>query len=490
MENANLQTHIKTIEERLTGKTRVITEGDVVAITGSTMRDAKDILEALMSRYTCRLKVTENGEIIYDFGERLHPRGERTWAEFWAIVRKQAWKAFMVFFKIWIAVTLVVYFLIFLIILIAAIVALMSGGSSNNNSSSSSSKSSFGLGRVFVLLVDVFQSLGRLDTRGSGTHYSTDFYGYTYLSYNTPTTKASKLNKKDKKGFVASVYDYVFGPPRVEISPLTNIRELAAYLRENKGVTVTSELIGLAGWTAAEAQEFMSEAVVHFDGEAKIAENGVLYGEFDQLVRSKKTGEDAPIIWFWDEYEPPYLLTGNTKGRNGWITFLNAFNFVFASIFFFGYLSMEAAYVGPDEYYIFIGLGLIPFIFSLIFFGVPLYRMGQVRRQEKARRMANIRKRLLKVIYKNPNRSFTLSELETLINAPDKTEEKLDSATIQKMMQDLIYDFDGEVSASTEAGEVSYSFERLRIELETVAELRKGRDTSFGEVVFDSSDDD
>ena len=50
---------------------------------------------------------------------------------------------------------------------------------------------------------------------------------------------------KTAKSFVASVYDYVFGPGRVELHPLSNQQEAAAYIRTQKGLITVPEIIAL-----------------------------------------------------------------------------------------------------------------------------------------------------------------------------------------------------------------------------------------------------
>ncbi|MDX2304707.1 MAG: hypothetical protein NW226_17995 [Microscillaceae bacterium] len=476
MEKPLILQGINTLEQRLKKSDRVFTLGDAAAITGFALDEAKETLDALMVKYDCRLKVTENGDLIYDFGKILHPRGERTWAEWWYGTKQWLWKAFMIVFKAWISITLVVYFVLFLVILIAFVVAMMA----KNDDNSSSSDSDFS--GVFIFIGDIFRSIFFWNTVTGSTYYDRDPYGYPYQRYEP---RPSSFNKKKKgKNFVASVYDFVFGPPRVEQSALANQQEVAAYLRKNKGLIVIPEIIGLAGWKADEAEDFFTDVIVRYKGDSKISENNVLYGDFYELARTQTSEADAKVVWYWDEYEPEYKLTGNTAGRNAGVIFMNLFNLFFSLIFLAGANSPELA---GDSAGILIFLGWIPFIFSVLFFGVPLMRYFQIQPLQRKRHLNNIRKRLMKVIYHNASSEVPLSYLEQNVNAQNKGEEKLSRENIEQVMNQLIRDLDGEIDQN-ERGEIIYRFPRLIEEMQEVARLRNLRESgrNLGNIVFDS----
>ena len=387
---------LETLEKRLLTQDRVFTVGDAAAITGYRTDQAKQLLDRLIVKYDCKLKVTENGDLIYDFGTRPHKRGARTWAEWYRGVQKWCWKAFMLLFRIWISLTLVVYFAIFVLILIAIIIA---ATASNKSSDSSSSDDSDGgmLGGFFRIFADIFISAFRWNTHIGSTHYETDANGYPYRSYDA---SPSPIGRKSKS-FVASVYDYVFGPQRVEANPLANQLEAATHIRLRKGIIVVPEIIALAGWKAGEAENFLSDLVVRYQGEAKISEESVLYGDFTEFAR-QKTAEGTGIIkWYWEEYEPEYKLTGNSFWRNVWITFLCGFNLIFALVFVAIQLNPNQSSFNftPEDAWVFVVLGWIPFVFSVIFFTLPIMRWMTLPALRKKRKIANIRKRVMRTIY-------------------------------------------------------------------------------------------
>jgi len=469
---------LKTLESRLHKSGGYFTLNDAASATGLPVADARQAMDDLMSKYVCRLKVTENGDLIYDFGKEPLRRGEKTREERIAEFKESLWKAFQVFYKVWITVTLVLYFVIFLVLLIALIVAMMASNKDDDRRGSRGPS----MGSLYIFF-NVFRSLFDWNTHTRNVYYERDEYGYPYQHYQ-PTQSAfskSASSPKENKSFVASVYDFVFGPPRVETSPLANQQEAAAYLRQQKGIVVVPELKALAGWNSEEAETFFSDCLVRFNGQASISANGVLYGDFFELTRSVNKKEDTRIVWYWDEYEPEYELTGNTSSRNTMIAFLNGFNLVFALLSLNG---LFAPLVGTGMW-VTIGLGVVPILFSLIFFLVPALRYYNIKKYQRQQHIHNIRKRLMKVIFNSRDQFISLDTLTQAVNSKGE-EEKLSKEVVEQTMKDLLNDFAGEVQA-TEEGKVIYHFPKLAYEMQEVKFLREKRaeGKDLGQVIFD-----
>jgi len=483
METITLKANAQLLEKKIKEVKGKFTLNDAAAITGVPVEQARESLNELMGKYHCHLQVSENGDLIYDFGASPTRRGEKTFAEILESIKEWLWKAFKVFFKAWITVTLVVYFVIFVTILIAAIVAMSAGDKDNKGNSKNS-------GALFRLIGDIFYAIFRWNTIKSyqETYYERDRYGQPYKHYKPVESNlfgSKAQSPKAKKNFISSVYDFVFGPPRVEPEPFANQKEVAAYARQNKGIMVLPEFKALAGWNHSEAQDFMSDCIARFNGSAEISPNAILYADFYDLTRSATQNQDGKIEWYWDEYEPEYELTGNTAGRNAGIIFLNAFNLVFASIFTFNPELGDPT--GETEKIIFYGLGVVPFLFSLIFFAVPVLRYFAILSKRAKRRYNNIRKRLIKIIYlKGANKDLTLDEIIGELNTQNA--EKLTKPEVQKMMNELVYDWQGEV-ITNEKGEVAYSFIQLRNELDEAKNIRlsqKDRGKGLGNIYMDT----
>ncbi|MDZ7266895.1 MAG: hypothetical protein ONB48_06035 [candidate division KSB1 bacterium] len=483
MATAVIQNPGSILEKRLQKGERHFTLNEAAAATGLFIDDARRALEQLIQKYVCRLQVTENGDLIYDFGKTLQRRGEKTWAERRAEIAAALWRVFTVIYKAWIAVTLVVYFVLFLLILVALVLAM------------SSRKNGKDRGPSLDFLGDLFTSIFRWRTHTDTVLYRTDRRGYRYRHY-APTP--SPINQ-NKKSFIASVYDFVFGPARVTIDPLQNHKEVAAYLRRQKGIVVATELCALAGWNFAQAETFLTDCLVRFQGEVKVSENGVLYGEFNDLLRGVGGTQEAQIIYYWDEYEPEYQLAGNTPGRNLAIVLMNGFNLAF-SFYLLNHLLPRllqsrlpeeilpglGSWIATHATSAYLLLGWLPLIFSLLFFIIPLARWFKLQSARRRRHHNNIRKRLFKAIFQQQGKPQTARAIHQAVN-DNAREEKLSPTTVERGLHEIVLDFPGETLVSPE-GEMLYAFPRVARELAEVVHLRDQRrlEAGLGKVIMDS----
>lgn len=459
-----LKQKVKTLE-KVVEKNKHLSLTDAAAQSGLPLEDVREAMQLLMERYHCRLRVTQGGDLIYDFGDTLRRRDEKTWSERWDEIKAALWKGFQVFFKAWIAVTLVVYFVFFVVLLIFGLLALSSANRDNDDRGPD-------LSGAFYMIARLFQEIWIWNTLTDATVYRQDPYGFPYKDYEPRT---AKIGKTKKKSFIASVYDFVFGPPRPKEDPLNNPKELAAFVRQNKGIVVIPEVKALAGWNEDQANDFLTECLVRYDGQARISENGVLYGDFEELTRSVSKEGDHPIVWYWNEYEAPYLMTGNSTWRNVGITAMNSFNLLFAAFFAFAYKPAPASsgfWAHAD-----IILGWVPFLFSVIFFAVPIFRSFWVRRKEKERLHNNVRKLVMKNIFTNiSSGNDTLPETQ-LLHDP-KNSIKVPQATAREVMKELVIDWHGEAVPQND-GSLLYRFEQPAFELKEAARLRALRGDSF-----------
>jgi hypothetical protein len=471
------------VENLLLKRQHRFTDYEASRLTGVAIEHVKDALEELMQKYICRLQVTENGELIYDFGARPRRRGEKTAAEILAVVTDRLWKVFTVLFKIWLTVTLVVYFVIFVILIILLLAASSSRGRGKGGAPN--------LGRSIngARLAHVLFSIFRWRTITGDMRYRRDNLGYSYREYQP----RPGVLREEKKNLVASVYDFVFGPPRVEISPLQNAREVAAFLSRSKGILVSADLEALAGINSDQADHDFTEYLTRYDGEVLVSENGAVYGKFERILKGVEQDE-GKIVYYWDEYEPEHRTTGNSAGRNFFLVVMNAFNLLMSFFVTQGALSeLGQLEVGGGAGELILAVanhpvlfGGIPFVFSLLFFIIPGIRWLKIRRLREQRHKNNIRKRLYKVIFDNSPVPQTVESINSKVNGPGE-EEILTSETISDIMQELVLDLDGETDVSEE-GKIQYQFSRIRLEQEEASRLRThGRiDRDLGDVVFDT----
>ena len=473
---------IENLEKYLRNKQQRFTLNEAAVATGLSVDETRSALDELIRKYIARIQVTENGDLIYDFGKPLRRWGEKTAAEKWQSFLDWCWKVFKVVFKAWITVTLVAYFVIFVVILLVLLFA--------NSSDKSGKRGSVNLSG----LSHIFFAIFRWNTATGTTLYRTDNRGYRYREYQP----IQSTLKRNKKSFIAAVYDFVFGPPRVEPDPLNNQKEAAAFLNKEKGVVVMAELEALAGWTNQQAEQFFTECLVRFEGEAKVNENGVVYGEFDNIIRGIGKADENQIVYYWDEYEPEYELNGNSKTQNMWIFLMNGFNLLFSSLVVSGKLAGLAGLASQGDASMLAGsligailsgkllLGWIPLIFSIVFFLVPLLRYFQIQKARQKRHHHNIRKRFYKIIFQTRAQPQTLEAVHYAINE-NASEETLSKEITKTMLEELVLNLKGETTVS-EDGKVLYHFPRTALELSEVQKIREKRKPpdTLGEIIMDS----
>ncbi len=471
--------NIAVIEKYITKEPTQFTLEDAAAKTGLPILETEDAIKALMGKYESKLRVTENGDLIYDFGQKLQRRHQKPLKEYFSDIVGFLWKVFQVFYKFLTAAFLVIYFMVFIVIIIG--LALTGRGSNNAGHL---------LKSVFRAFLSIFQWKTILGF--NQRYYRNDRYGYRYQHYKERPgiletwRKNKKKDPKDKKAFVASIYDFIFGPPRVQLNPLANNQEVASFLRENKGLITTSEIQALAGWKREEAENFMTECLAYFDGKADISDQATLYGDFSQLLRSKDNKDGTPVIWYWDEYEPAHELTGNSKERDSIILFMNSFNIGF-SIYILGGFLMGTIFEPLLGFWAYLLLGYIPLVYSLSFFTIPFLRWLGIRKKQKQQHKENIRKRLMKIVFQTDSNLIPLSVLTKVANEKRTTEEKLKPSAVDEIMKDTIIDLGGEGFVNNR-GEIIYKFELLGQELQDIQELRQHKkdDSDLGKVIFEA----
>ena len=133
-------------------------------------------------------------------------------------------------------------------------------------------------------------------------------------------------------------------------------------------------------------------------------------------------------------------------------------------------------------------LGWIPLVYSALFFLIPLFRMFSIRTAQKQQHRENIRKRLMRAIFQSNSPIISSSQLLAAANAGTTSEEKLDKATIENIMQDLVYDLGGELIINEKNAELQYRFEQLDRELNDVEAERRdiNRNNNLGDIIMEA----
>lgn len=436
-----------------------VSEGDVAAGTGLDVGSAKAALYGLMRTHRCSLAVHEDGTLVYDFGDELVPLGRRSWRERATSVGRLLWQGFSWLYKASLAIVLLAYALIFVALIIAAAVA-----------AASSSKDDSSAEGAFDLVGAVFRAIFEFMTYAPMTYSETDRHGYAHAHYEpkAPVLRRNRTGRRGapaeakEKGFVASVYDFVLGPTRVAPPPRAQEQEVAAFVRMNGGVLTIRDVQALSGMPRAEAERFFARFVAEQDGVAEVSEDGALYATFEELMRSKSKAHDAAIEMYWDEYEAPFELTGNTSGNNLLVALLAAFNLA-GSWFVMGGGASEV--VGDAG----VWLGVVPAILFTLFFLIPLLRLPFVWWKNREQHANNVRKRLYRVIFGARDDELAGSEIVERANRIATTEEKLRIADVDELLDATIREVSGDEDVSAR-GERTADLYRLQIEARAVEE--------------------
>ncbi|MBS1911956.1 MAG: hypothetical protein JST22_08230 [Bacteroidetes bacterium] len=450
------------VEKKVSVARGNLTPQDAATATGVSVDEARDALSRLMELYITRVTADAEGNILFAFEYPLRRRGTKTAAEKWAEVKQSLWRGFKIFFKVWIGLMVIVYFAIMLILLIALMVAQRSSSGNDRDS-----RSDFGGGAVAGLLRVMSEGIQYAfwSRAYAGAMYDIDARGNRYRRVNTPRGIDAR-----KKSFIIAIYDLALGPERPAADPLENEREIAAFLRAEKGVITPAEITALSGCAVADSEERLADYLVRFKGDPDITEEGVVVGQFEGFVSGTAANIDAPIVPYWNEVEPPYEHSGNSSGRNAAIIAMILFTLAVGAGMLAGGLETLRLYsrffhTGAARFLI----GYFPIAFSVLFLVTSLLRLPGARRRE-AERLARVReKKVMRVIFQQRLWRATADQIYFALVSIGEKEMKREE--IPQVLQQVLPKLQGEIELA-EDGDGVYVFDRIKREVEA-AEARR-----------------
>ncbi len=413
-----------------------VSPADLSAETGYSLGEVSDALNRLLELYESKVSLdSTSGELSFQFKYPLVKRGSKTLSEISYDVLNAVWKGFQAVYKASIAVILVLYTIVFTIILLI----LMSRGMGGDRDNGGPSRI---IGGIFRAIFEALHFMAIART----IEYAGDPSGMRYKRYTPEKNKGKK--------FIQSVFHFVFGPEMPEYDPLDDDREAAAYIRKNRYKITAGKIIELTGVDYDEADSRLAKYISKFDGIPQFDTEGVLVVEFPRLA-NKISGElkGGKIEYYKDEVEPPYELTGNEGGRNFLISALNTFNLIM-SVFILNTLAAQ-----PGLVIIAIVLGWFPFVFSALFFLIPILRILYIMKKKEERANNIIRKKLIGAIADAKEIELTKNDLYHYAHI--KQEEY---SRTEAVLNKILIDLKGEVKLK-ENGEAVYSFPRFSAEL-------------------------
>ena len=442
-----------------------VTPQDAAAATGLTIVDAQSALERMMELFVTRVGYDETGRILFNFPLPLRNRGTKTLAEKWAGVRDQVLRVAKVTYKVGIAFFLLGYFLV----VVALVVALALAGMAATDDDDAGSAGSAVFTGIFRVLAEGIRFAFWSRAFGAGG-YDVDDHGYRYRKARVP--EGTGKNKK-KKSLIVAVYDYALGPDRAEVDPLENEKKAGAFLRAEGGVLTPTEVLALSGGDFGMAEERMADYLARFGGEPQLTEEGIVVGEFaDFLERGTEVDTGGEIVPFWQEFEAPYKVTGNSKGRNAAIAFVGGATCFGGGILGLGGGLADLAFsYGPffatDT--AFFLLGTFPMWFGLSYFAMPFLRFPFVRRNEQARLVRNRRKLVMRVIFEKG--LWRTTPEEVFANLPAQAQSEFDHEEVATELEALLRDLQRDIE-NDETGRSLYTFGRPARELAEAQKVR------------------
>jgi hypothetical protein len=475
------------------------TVADIVAKTALPLHTVRELVPRAADEYSARLEVTESGEILYSFprGFTSKYRGFKAgFGRFMEKFGKAAKIAAAAVFKVWIMVMLVGYFVLFMLIALAALMVSVAASSQSSNSRSSN-RSGGGIGGmyfasgIFNLIIRIWfysELTKSLDRR---------YYGYS---------RSAQAARPKGRPLYKAIFSFVFGDGDPNADWTSREKQaVIAYIQANRGVISLPEFMTLTGNSPAEAEERITGYCAEFGGLPEATDDGTVVYRFDELLlRADKkdrsfTGFSAPI-------KRLFSFSSNTKKMNGWFGVINSVNLIFGGYFLYNALTTGAiltqAHLDAASYlygvtyllsstllanplpFLTIGLGMVPLIFSGLFWLIPALRYLGLKRDNETIKLENLRKSGYGQIWESP---LAVKPADIAPKAEECRPKNMALAQDQVVKEIGSYAMPDVVI--NPAGETVYTFTELERERAALEKYRAGiRDdaSALGKTVFDS----
>ncbi len=462
---------------RLKGRATV---ADVSAATGFERAQTEETLRRLLEDRRGHLEVGERGDLVYRFDPGLLSRDRES---LWTRIKRGAWSAFKVGFKIWIVATLVIYFVIFVALLLAALFA-NKDGDGGDWGGGSGDRGHRG-GGLRLPMGDFWLWYWIWSPRWRGRPYYGEGYG---------ARGRGRDERKDGPPFYKKVFAFVFGPDEPTRTKEERDRDLLRFIRARRGVVSPTDLVQHTGLPLDEANEELARLMAAHDGDVQVSDDGTLLFVFPELMVSAHGSvserEPAPA---WRRMEPARPLTGNSPGTNAIIVAINGFNLAAAAtapLFIFPRLGIGGLAAE-------IGLVWTPVAFSTVFFGVPALRWLGVTRENTRRAVRNVRKAVLGLVSKvtlsgHDAEPLPVAEAQAAVETVVRSKVPAEASAVIPTLDRLVAEFDGEVDTDA-SGAPRFRFPLFRSQIEAAHRARgqlalEGR--TVGDIVYASDDDD
>jgi hypothetical protein len=476
-----------------------LTIADAATKSGLALRDAERGLHFLSAEYRGQLRVTDKGELLFVFPTRFEkPWVTRDWLSRVAGKVGRFFAGLMRFIvRAWLTIVLLAYVAVFLAIVIGLVFARASNNSSNDRDNGQGGRIVVSILRVVAdALFWTFHPFSPF-SYGYGYGYG-GAYGDAWVGSGGARGRAPqrKRSQEQEIPFYERVNRFFFGPPPPKVEEGETERRILAEIRRQRGRIGLADVMRVTGLPRAEADPLMARLMVDYDGDVGVSEDGGITYKFEALRATAEERASAPPpepAWSRLPTLPP--LTGNGQGTNFLIVMLNSFNIIMSlvaidsrltlsnlGLLFSGVPSNKLPLDGVP-----VVLGLVPLVFSLVLFLLPLVRAAL--RPGKARKVADERGRLavLREVLTKIERKEPVTE-PALASAYERAAgTKVESKDLTRTLVRL----GGDVDVNEKTGQVRYRFVDLETEaaaLEAEREAASEEERKPGKVVFSSDE--
>ncbi|MFP3089158.1 hypothetical protein LQZ21_02385 [Treponema sp. TIM-1] len=470
------------------------TIADITAKTALPLDSVRELVGVAADEYRARLQVTESGEILYSFPHGFVSKYHgfrRNLSRTMEKIKKGMLIAGTWIFKVWIMGMLVGYFVLFMLIALASLVISVAGSSSNSNNRSSHRGNGLGgmyfTSQIFNLIIRIW------------------FYSELTKSLDGRYYENRRAKPKGRPLYKA-IFSFVFGDedPNGDWASREK-RSVIAYIQAHGGVISLPEFMTLTGLPPEKADPAILSCCAEFGGLPEATEEGTVVYRFDPLLL-RADSQDRSFTGLSAIIKRLKSFSSNKKNMNVWFGVINGVNLAFGTYFFFNAMNIggltSQTPIGAGLYpfavthmlfsglfsdplpFITIGLGLVPLIFSLLFWLIPGLRYLRLREENEAVKFENMRKIGYGRIWENP-REVKAGDLppdipecrpRNLAAAADKIIKELGSYAVPDVTLD-------------NRGNPVYTFTELAREKDALKKYRSSLDgstSSLGKTVFDS----
>jgi hypothetical protein len=478
------------LRRKIADPTKPMTIADASVASGLALRDAESGLHWLTSEYRGHLRITEDGDLVHIFPTSFTKpweTREKTW-QVLSSIGAALFAAGRFVVRAWLLIAMVAYALLFVGLIIALT---FTRGSSDRDD---------GVGTA--MLGGLVRAIA--DAMFWTFHPWSPLYAGAYGAADEGFRQRGRRQGRDANEvpFYEKVNRFVFGPPKLAPDPHQLRRRILDEIRAQKGRIGLADVMRVTGLPRDEADPLMARLMLDHDGTVDVAEQGGIIYRFEGM---RRTAADVPFApkpvrhaaWETPATLPP--LTGNPGGSNVAIAALNGVNLLASAWVLANGMTISNLYTlltthaprgAPPLVLPYDGvpivLGVVPLVFSLALFALPLVRgLVQLREQKKVAqenaRLAILREVLTRAPKKEPVPDEALRVAYRVATGEDPTSKEITARVV---------DLGGDVDVGPQ-GEVRYRFADLEAEAEALAEERahaSPAEAKLGRVVFASDD--